>query len=83
MTGATTVVWFRGRKRAPKSTDHVELVKPDTRIEAQQAVRESLARSAKVTGQRGVVARVVTSLVEIRRENHFADNIRTAMGGDK
>lgn len=87
MTGAATVVWFLGRKghvRSPEDSDaHVELDKPDTRIEAQQAVRDSVARSQQVTGQRGVVSRVVTSLAEIRRENHFGENIRAAMGGDK
>lgn len=82
------MVWFLGRKshtRSPKQVegDLVELTKPDTRVEAQRAVQDSLARSKRVTGQRGRVARVVSNLAEIRRENHFADNIRTAMGGDK
>lgn len=85
MTGAATVVWFLGKRRTRKTDpDHaVELTKPDTRLEAQRAVQESVARSEKVTKQRGTVSRVVHSLAEIRESNHFADKIRIAMGGDE
>lgn len=85
MTGAATVVWFLGKGKPRKSEtpdDHtVELVKPDSRLEAQRAVQESAARSERVSRQRGAVSRVVHSLAEIRENNHFAENIRIAMGG--
>ena len=81
MTGATTVVWFRGKRRA--ST--VSITKPDNlpeRREAEQAVRESTVRGDQAASQRGVVARLAHSLAEVRERNHFAENIKTALGGD-
>lgn len=86
MTGATAVVWFLGSRR-PKTTrvkaESVALDKPEGRVEAEQAVRESAARSKEITRQRGAVTRVVSSLAEVRKNNHFADNIRAAYGGEK
>lgn len=83
MTGAA-VVWFLGRKPKGRSApEHVELHKPDGRVEAQQALNESTQRHQKVAGQRNIVDRVVSSLAEVRANNHFAENIRAAMGGDK
>lgn len=85
MTGAAAVVWFLGKH--PKNTrlkvESVMLEKPEGRVEAEQAVRESAARSSAITRQRAAVSRVVHSLAEIRENNHFADKIRTAMGGDE
>ena len=79
------MVWFLSRKSkhdgAP--TKPVKLDKPEGRVEAERAVRESAARADAVTRQRGMVNRVVNSLAEIRRNNHFAENIKAAMGGDK
>jgi hypothetical protein len=86
MTGAATVVWFlgKGKPREPDRThDEVELLKPDSRLEAQRAVQESAARNEKATQQRGAVSRLAHSLAEIRENNHFADKIRIAMGGDE
>jgi hypothetical protein len=65
------------------ATDPVSLDKPDTRVEAERAVRESAARMNQVQRQRGAVARIVGSLAEVRRNNHFAENIKAAMGGDQ
>ncbi len=81
MTGAT-VAWFRGRKSVPSTDTHVKLVKPDNRLEAQQAVRESAERASREVNKRGRVERLVSSLAEIRRENHLSEKIRAAMGGD-
>lgn len=84
MTGAATVVWFLGRKpKARPNLEHVELDKPDGRIEAQQAVNEANTRHRLIAGQRGIVDRVVSSLAEVRKNNHFAENIRAAMGGEE
>ena len=83
MTGAATVVWFLGRKpKARPAPESIELDKSPSRVEAQQALHESAARNAEATGQRGLVTRVVSSLAEVRENNHFAENIRAAMGGD-
>ena len=86
MTGALTVVWFLGRRRTPRrdpdNDPGVSLAKPVERVEAEQAVRESLARQSAVRSQRGMVSRVVHSLAQIREENHFADKVRTAMLGE-
>lgn len=84
MTGAATVVWFLGKGKPRKPDDHsIELSKPDSRLEAQRAVQESAARNEKATQQRGAVSRLAHSLAEIRENNHFADKIRIAMGGDE
>lgn len=84
MTGAATVVWFLGRKRAAKpKTGGVKMAKSEGLREAQRAVQESAARKERVSSQQGVVSRVTHSLAEIRRDNHFADRIRIAMGGDQ
>ena len=86
MTGAA-VVWFLGRRRResrpqpPK--DSVNMKKPQSLIKAQQAVRDSEARADRVIKQRGAVTRLVDSLTEIRENNHFGENIRQAMGGDR
>jgi hypothetical protein len=61
----------------------VKLNKPDGQLEAQRAVRESAERQSAVRDQRGAVTRVVRSLAEIRKNNHFAENIKAAMGGDQ
>lgn len=82
MTGAVAVVWFRGKRRPART---VALAKPDNlpqRREAEQAVRESSARASLAATQRGSVARVVSSLAEVRERNHFADSIRAAYGGE-
>lgn len=87
MTGAVTVVWFLGRKTKksppPGSTDCVDLEKPDSRVEAQRALRESAERKSAIQSQRGAVTRVAQSLAEIRKNNHFAESIRAAMGGEQ
>lgn len=87
MTGAATVVWFLGRKRDARKSDEgggVSLDKPESRTEAERAVRESAERQQEATGQRGVVSKLVYSLAEVRKDNHFAEGIRTAMlGGDR
>lgn len=73
---------FRGKKHND-SPDPVILDKAsnlEQRREAEQAVRESLVRASRVAQQRGVVARLVASLAEVREQNHFADGIRAAMG---
>ncbi|AZS06668.1 hypothetical protein HOU95_gp028 [Streptomyces phage Hiyaa] len=79
------MVWFLGRKRKThdRPSAHVPLKKNEGELEARRAVRESAARQDAVTGQRRIVERVVDSLAEVRRNNHFGDNIRAAMGGDK
>jgi hypothetical protein len=80
-------VWFLGkgkpREPDPVVEDAVELTKPDSRLEAQRAVQESAARGAAAARQRGAVSRLAHSLAEIRENNHFADKIRIAMGGDE
>lgn len=85
MTGATAVVWFLGRKPKKSRPERmVKLAKPDEYQEARRAVQESAARQERVTGQRSVVKRVVDSLVEVRENNHFAENIKAAMlGGEE
>lgn len=85
MTGAATVVWFLAKRpkshRPRRDTRPVDIGKPESRVEAEQAVRESAARSNAIARQRGAVTRLVSSLAEVRRNNHFADNIRSAYGG--
>jgi len=74
-------VWFRGKRKASA----VSITKPDNlpeRREAEQAVRESAVRGMQAASQRGVVARVVGSLAEVRERNHFAESIKAALGGD-
>lgn len=85
MTGAVAVVWFLGRKKTPKPKQDstVNITKSDGLQEAQLAVRESAARKERVSKQKGTVSRVTNSLAEIRQNNHFADKIRTAMGGEQ
>lgn len=83
MTGAA-VVWFLGRKKTPKpKSGGVKMAKSEGLREAQRAVQESTARKEQVSSQKGAVARVAHSLAEIRQNNHFADKIRIAMGGDQ
>ncbi|QNJ57635.1 hypothetical protein SEA_KEANU_29 [Streptomyces phage Keanu] len=79
-------MWFLSRKRKTprhRPTTSVPLKKNEGELEARRAVKESAARQDAVTGQRGIVERVVGSLAEVRRNNHFGENIRAAMGGDK
>jgi hypothetical protein len=75
------VAWFRGSKRRDRSDKPISLNKPESRTEAEQAVRESAARMNQVQQQRGVVIRLVDSLAEVRQENNFSEKIRAAMGG--
>lgn len=84
MTGATAVVWFLSRKKTPRpKANGVKMVKTEAVREAQRAVQESAERQQRVSQQRGIVNRVAASLAEVRKANHFAENIRSAMGGDK
>ena len=85
MTGAVAVAWFLKRKKTPKpkTSGGVKIVKSEGLREAQRAVQESAARKEQVSRQQGAVSRVAHSLAEIRQNNHFADRIRTAMGGEQ
>lgn len=65
------MVWFLGRKRrqtAPKS-EPVTLDKPEGRVEAEAAVRDSVQRAGAATHQRRAVLKVARSLAEIRENN--------------
>lgn len=67
------MAWFLGRKRhqAPMS-EPVTLDKPEGRVEAEQAVRDSVQRASVVTRQRRAVLKVAKSLAE-HRNTHFAE----------
>ncbi|QJD53975.1 hypothetical protein SEA_GALACTICA_27 [Streptomyces phage Galactica] len=79
------MVWFLGRKRKEHKPDRgsggVSIAKSPGVQEAQRAVKESAARHRSIADQRGVVERVVSSLAEVRKENHFSEKVRYAMGG--
>lgn len=64
------MAWFLGRKRrtAPKASP-VTLDKPEGRVEAEAAVRDSVQRASDVTRQRRAVLKVARSLAEIRENN--------------
>lgn len=85
-------MWFRsngvrrrkaGRDEGNDPSTTVILTKSHGRVEAQQAVAESAARHNMAQAQRGMVARVVAGLAEIRENNGFAEKIRVAMEGER
>lgn len=87
MTGATAVVRFRisRRSKAKAPAPSVDLSRPENlhqQHEAEQAVRDSLARSTAASNQSSAVTRMASRLAEVRKNNHFAEGIRAAYGGD-